>query len=309
MLRDSDLKGKNRITGTTLSALSHVDAEAMRATATLLTLYTGTRERIYSTLERYGVADISFPTPQEASSPAYQRAEQQLEESIAAGDPLALMIGFGELYKGALLAKGVTIARLEEIQAGTRSIGEMTELATTLHALAEIHAEVTSTFDSPSMADVRESLAPYMPQTSVKEPAQTQEQPSSIWEAIYDGFVALAEKGLQETSASTRRSAPVEESPTPAPISPANRFTLGNQLRQYRLRHPAPQGGTGLTQGEIAKRLKLSNSYISGVERGEIRPSKETLENVMEALDVPEAEREVLRMYRRAIRPNQPSKS
>jgi transcriptional regulator with XRE-family HTH domain len=64
-------------------------------------------------------------------------------------------------------------------------------------------------------------------------------------------------------------------------VDPAHtsRTRLGQRLRSIRLqRH--------LTQGDVAKNL-FSISYISGVERGLIRPSLGSLERLAERLEVP----------------------
>src|SRR5579862_9329374 len=63
-------------------------------------------------------------------------------------------------------------------------------------------------------------------------------------------------------------------------ITPAQR--LGMRLRQARLRR-------NMTQSEVAQR-QFSVSYISAVERGQIRPSLGALERLAERLEVPLAE-------------------
>jgi len=67
---------------------------------------------------------------------------------------------------------------------------------------------------------------------------------------------------------------------TPPVITPAQR--LGMRLRQARLRH-------NMTQSEVAQK-QFSVSYISAVERGQIRPSLGALERLSERLEVPLAE-------------------
>src|SRR5215469_1169996 len=56
---------------------------------------------------------------------------------------------------------------------------------------------------------------------------------------------------------------------------------LGERLRRARLHR-------NLTQGEVAKNL-FSAAYVSGVERGQIRPSLGALEKLAERLDIPMA--------------------
>ena len=65
------------------------------------------------------------------------------------------------------------------------------------------------------------------------------------------------------------------------PVRDSNR-RIGQRLRRARL-------NMNLTQGEVAKNL-FSISYISGVERGQIRPSLGALEKLAERLRVPVAE-------------------
>ncbi len=67
---------------------------------------------------------------------------------------------------------------------------------------------------------------------------------------------------------------------TPQTMTPAQR--LGMRLRQARLRH-------NMTQSEVAQK-QFSVSYISAVERGQIRPSLGALERLSERLEVPLAE-------------------
>jgi transcriptional regulator with XRE-family HTH domain len=69
-----------------------------------------------------------------------------------------------------------------------------------------------------------------------------------------------------------------------SPHDPTRESTvrLGQRLRRARLTH-------NLTQGELAKNL-FSVSYISGVERGQIRPSLGALDKLAERLQVPVTE-------------------
>jgi len=66
----------------------------------------------------------------------------------------------------------------------------------------------------------------------------------------------------------------------PPAMTPAQR--LGMRLRQARLRH-------NMTQSEVAQK-QFSVSYISAVERGQIRPSLGALERLSERLEVPLAD-------------------
>jgi len=67
---------------------------------------------------------------------------------------------------------------------------------------------------------------------------------------------------------------------TTPPLTPAQR--LGMRLRQARLRR-------NMTQSDVAQK-QFSVSYISAVERGQIRPSLGALERLAERLDIPLAE-------------------
>src|SRR5215472_1882833 len=75
----------------------------------------------------------------------------------------------------------------------------------------------------------------------------------------------------------------VEQSPTTA-RDPSRESTLrlGHRLRRARLNR-------NLTQGEVA-RNQFSVSYVSAVERGQIRPSLGALEKLAERLQVPVTE-------------------
>ena len=54
---------------------------------------------------------------------------------------------------------------------------------------------------------------------------------------------------------------------------------FGKKVRQIRL-------DKGLSQGDIARRLKLHRSYISGIERGVRNPSLGVVEKIAKALNV-----------------------
>src|SRR5262249_61987201 len=67
-----------------------------------------------------------------------------------------------------------------------------------------------------------------------------------------------------------------------APARDAAAIRLGQRLRRARL-------ARNLTQGEVAKN-QFSVSYVSAVERGQIRPSLGALEKLAERLRVPVAD-------------------
>src|SRR5215469_5323882 len=71
----------------------------------------------------------------------------------------------------------------------------------------------------------------------------------------------------------------VEQSPTTRDPSRESTLRLGHRLRRARLNR-------NLTQGEVAKN-QFSVSYVSAVERGQIRPSLGALEKLAERLHVP----------------------
>src|SRR5579862_6845104 len=70
-----------------------------------------------------------------------------------------------------------------------------------------------------------------------------------------------------------------QSSTTPHDAARESTIGLGQRLRQIRL-------SRNLTQADVAKDL-FSISYVSGVERGQIRPSLGGLERLAERLDVP----------------------
>ena len=54
---------------------------------------------------------------------------------------------------------------------------------------------------------------------------------------------------------------------------------FGKKVREIRL-------NKGLSQGDVARRLNLHRSYISGIERGVRNPSLKVIQKVAKALDV-----------------------
>ena len=54
---------------------------------------------------------------------------------------------------------------------------------------------------------------------------------------------------------------------------------FGKKVREIRLKK-------GLSQGDVARRLNLHRSYISGIERGVRNPSLKVIQKVANALDV-----------------------
>ena len=54
---------------------------------------------------------------------------------------------------------------------------------------------------------------------------------------------------------------------------------FGKKVREIRLKK-------GLSQGDVARRLNLHRSYISGIERGVRNPSLKVIQKVAKALDV-----------------------
>jgi predicted ATPase/DNA-binding XRE family transcriptional regulator len=64
----------------------------------------------------------------------------------------------------------------------------------------------------------------------------------------------------------------------------AHRFALGSLLRTFRI-------AAGLTQDALAERSGVGTRSIQGFERGERRPHRDTARRLIEALDLPEADR------------------
>ena len=54
---------------------------------------------------------------------------------------------------------------------------------------------------------------------------------------------------------------------------------LGERLKKIRQ-------GKGMSQGDIAKKLGVHRSYISGIERGVRNPTVKNVERIAEALDI-----------------------
>ena len=54
---------------------------------------------------------------------------------------------------------------------------------------------------------------------------------------------------------------------------------FGKKVREIRLKK-------GLSQGDVARRLNLHRSYISGIERGVRNPSLKVVQKIAKALDV-----------------------
>ena len=54
---------------------------------------------------------------------------------------------------------------------------------------------------------------------------------------------------------------------------------FGKKVKEIRLKK-------GLSQGDIARRLNLHRSYISGIERGVRNPSLKVVQKIAKALDV-----------------------
>jgi len=55
---------------------------------------------------------------------------------------------------------------------------------------------------------------------------------------------------------------------------------FGQRVRTIRLKQ-------GLSQGDVAKRLDVHRSYISGIERGIRNPSLRVIQRIAKALEVP----------------------
>lgn len=55
---------------------------------------------------------------------------------------------------------------------------------------------------------------------------------------------------------------------------------FGQRARTIRLKQ-------GLSQGDVAKRLNVHRSYISGIERGIRNPSLKVIQRIAKALEVP----------------------
>jgi transcriptional regulator with XRE-family HTH domain len=57
------------------------------------------------------------------------------------------------------------------------------------------------------------------------------------------------------------------------------RQILGKNMREYRV-------SAGLSQGDIAKRMDVEQTYVSGLERGVRNPTLTTIERAAAALNV-----------------------
>jgi len=62
----------------------------------------------------------------------------------------------------------------------------------------------------------------------------------------------------------------------------SSRRIAGN-LRRYRKKR-------GLTQAQLAKKADINSNYYAKIERGELKPSVETLEKIIKALKVKSSE-------------------
>ena len=60
---------------------------------------------------------------------------------------------------------------------------------------------------------------------------------------------------------------------------PKTQLKIGENIKTARLK-------LGATQGDIAKKAKISVNYYARIERGEVNASIETLESVLRALNV-----------------------
>ena len=65
------------------------------------------------------------------------------------------------------------------------------------------------------------------------------------------------------------------------------RAFMNNLSKQFGKKVRATRLNKGLSQGEVARRLKLHRSYISGIERGVRNPSLGVVEKIAKALEIP----------------------
>ncbi len=62
---------------------------------------------------------------------------------------------------------------------------------------------------------------------------------------------------------------------------------MDNISKQFGKRARAIRLKQGLSQGDVAKRLNVHRSYVSGIERGIRNPSLKVIQRVAKALEVP----------------------
>ena len=126
---------------------------------------------------------------------------------------------------------------------------------------------------SGSRANTRAAgVTPVEPNATTRDDAPPDDTPPQVGE---QGGATAATTEKTENAA-----IPSAVPPAPSVMTPAQR--LGMRLRQARLRH-------NMTQSEVAQK-QFSVSYISAVERGQIRPSLGALERLSERLEVPLAD-------------------
>lgn len=63
--------------------------------------------------------------------------------------------------------------------------------------------------------------------------------------------------------------------------------TMDNISKQFGKRARTIRLKQGLSQGDVAKRLNVHRSYISGIERGIRNPSLKVIQRIAKALEVP----------------------
>jgi len=62
---------------------------------------------------------------------------------------------------------------------------------------------------------------------------------------------------------------------------------MNNVSKQFGQRARAIRLKQGLSQGDVAKRLSVHRSYISGIERGIRNPSLKVIQRIAKSLEVP----------------------
>ena len=64
-------------------------------------------------------------------------------------------------------------------------------------------------------------------------------------------------------------------------------IAMNNVSKQFGQRARVIRLKQGLSQGDVAKRLNVHRSYISGIERGIRNPSLKVIQRIAKALEVP----------------------
>lgn len=306
MLEWAKHEGQEQIIQTLTQAGKQADHEAIIAGGKLWGAYKTATEKIDAILDDLPTADIALPTEEEQTNAQYHTTEAYLQQRVQQADPLATTIAFGKLYEGYALGVALTVMRLEEATHSSRSREEVPDLVRSLDTLAHIRKGIEDTLatQQEELQPLLHALTPYTTQSEIPPQAQELDSPESIWLKVHEGFIALTRQ--DEPARPSHIQLPqseliVPEETTnylPPPeiplVTDADRdvATLGEMVRIYRL-------NANLSQGDIAQQLNQgqgrSHSYLSGIERGTTRPSPEMLEDLMQVLGIPEADRIVMR--------------